>query len=83
MAANVRDLRVDEMEVVEEPFGGGRDESARAQIVGERPIGAGEDAGVLLEARKEASRTAGRRDREPVATFSVTAFRGVSRSCGA
>ena len=51
VAADAADLRGDEVEVVEQPVGGGGDEDAAADVVRQRAIGAAEDAHVVFEPR--------------------------------
>jgi hypothetical protein len=53
---DVLDLRRDEMEVVEQPFGGGRDESSVPDVRRERPIRLAEDPRVVQEAREDIAR---------------------------
>ena len=59
--AYVSDLGRDEVEVVENPLRGGRDELAAVDVAGERAIGGRERACIVLESRPAAPRrTAGR-----------------------
>lgn len=59
-------MRRDEMKVVEQPFGCGRDEEAVVNVGRERAVGRAQDGDVLLEAWKDAARAgaAARIDRE-------------------
>ena len=63
--ADFDQLRRDQVEVVEEPLGGRRDEVAFAHVLGERLVGGLEDALVVAQARIDAAGvTALRIDRE-------------------
>ena len=63
---DVNDVGGDEMKVVEEPFGRGRDEPPVVDILGQRAVGRAQRAGVRVETWKDAasSTAAGRVDRE-------------------
>jgi hypothetical protein len=52
--ADLDDLRRDQVKVVEEPFGGRRDERAVTDVLGQRAIGVLEDAAVVAQARIDA-----------------------------
>ena len=58
MLADLDDLRRDQVEVVEEPLGGGRDERAMAHIFGERAVGVAQHPLVVAQARVDAARPA-------------------------
>ena len=63
--ADLDDLRRDQVEVVEEPLGGRRDEGAFADVLGQRAIGGLEDALVVAQPRIDAAGMAPARvDRE-------------------
>jgi hypothetical protein len=49
--ADFDDLRGDQVEIVEEPLRSGRDEGAVPNILSERPIGVGQNAPVVAQAR--------------------------------
>jgi len=53
--ADLDNLGGDEVEVVEEPFGGGRDEGAVADVLGQRPVGVRQDALVVAQPRVDAA----------------------------
>ena len=59
--ADFPDLGGHEMEIVEKPLRGGRDEFAPMDVVGERTIGVAQEPRVLVEAREHAARGAARR----------------------
>jgi hypothetical protein len=53
MLADVADLRRQQMEVVEQPFGRRGDRLAAPDVVGQRAVGGAQDAGVVVEAGKD------------------------------
>ena len=64
--ADLDDVRGDEMEVVEEPFGGRRDEPALVHVRRERAVRLAQGPRILVETWKNAARAAARRvHREP------------------
>ena len=58
--AHVADLGGDQVEVVEQPLRGGRDELPAVHVVGQREVGLAQDARVVGEAREQVARVAAR-----------------------
>jgi hypothetical protein len=57
--ADLAELLLDDVEVVEEPLGGGRDRAVLADGVGQRAVGLDQHAAVLLGARQQLPTPAG------------------------
>ena len=61
VVANLADLLLDEVIVVEQPFGGRNDASAALQFRGARPVGGEQDGGVVVEPRAQRQNRRGSR----------------------
>jgi len=53
--ADIENVRRDQVKVIQEPFGGRRDEPALVNVAGQRAVRGAEGARVVLEARQDAA----------------------------